>query len=244
MTATVTTADKPLRLVEPRRAQETKPADAFPRYNLRATLPDRPGALGAVAAALGRTGADIVSINVVERDRFDAVDDITFELPETVLIDQVYAALHSVSGIWIESLHPEVCAGGLTRATALLAEVTAAPAERMPLTLMEALPEVLGATWAAVWPESGRRSPIVASPLAPSEPPRGLTGMTLPCAATGGRVWLTTAPRGELEVAVVPFSAALALGVGREGGPPFRGAELEILDHIATVSVALFATRR
>jgi hypothetical protein len=233
-----------LRLVEPHPARDTQPAEPPPRYNLRATLPDRPGALGAVAAALGRTGADIVSVSVVERDRFDAVDDITFELPATVLIDEVYAALHAVSGIWIESLHPEVCASGLTRATALLADVASAPAERMPTTLVGALPHVLGATWAAVWPESGRRSPIVASADAPVEPPRGLDGLELPSAATGGRLWLTPAPRGQLEVAVVPFSAALALGVGREGGPPFRGAELEILDHVARVSIALFDVRR
>jgi hypothetical protein len=41
----------------------------------------------------------------------------------------------------------------------------------------------------------------------------------------------------------VPFSAALVLGVGRENGPPFRTAELDILEHIATVSVALFSVR-
>jgi hypothetical protein len=240
---TITGTTTTLRLVEPPTATETRRADPHPRFNLRATLPDRPGALGAVAAALGKAGADIVSISVVERDRFDAVDDITFELPGTVLIDEVYAALHSVNGIWIESLHPEVCTSGLTRATALLADVAAAPPEEMPTTLVNALPDVLGATWAAIWPESGRRSPIVSSPLTPSEPPRGLSGVALPAATTGGGLWLTQSPRGELEVAVVPFSSALALGTGRVGGPPFRGAELEILEHIAQVSVALFAVR-
>jgi hypothetical protein len=241
---TITGTTTTLRLVEPLTATtDTAAVEPHPRYNLRATLPDRPGALGAVAAALGRAGADIVSISVVERDSFDAVDDITFDLPNTVLIDDVYAALHSVNGIWIESLHPEVCATGLTRATALLADVAAAYPEEMPTTLVNALPDVLGATWAAAWPESGRRAPIVASPLTPSDPPRGLHGLRLPTATTGGGLWLTDSPRGELEVAVVPFSAALALGVGRLGGPPFREAELGILDHIARVSVALFAVR-
>jgi hypothetical protein len=232
-----------LRLVEPRPMVEPTSVTATPRYHLRVTLPDRPGALGAVAAALGRTGADITSIDVVERDRFDAVDDITFELSETVLIDEVYAALHSVNGLWIESLHPEVCASGLTRATALLAAVASSPAEEMPTTLVDALPDVLGATWAVVWPMSGRRPPVVATAGAPMDAPRGLDGITLPCAAAGGRVWLTPSPRGELEVGIVPFSSALVLGVGRENGPPFRGAELEILDHIARVAVALFASR-
>jgi hypothetical protein len=220
------------------------PADLPPRYNLRATLPDRPGALGALAAALGRTGADIVSVSVVERDRFDAVDDITFEVPETVLIDEIYSALHSVSGLWIESLHPQVCASGLTRATAHLASVAAEAAERMPSALVNGLPEVLGASWAAIWPDSGRRAPVVGSRETPTDPPRGLNGMALPGAATGGALWLTPAPRGELEVGLVRFSAALVLGVGRRGGPPFRGAELELLEHIATVAAALFSVRR
>jgi hypothetical protein len=241
---TTTIPGRELRLVEPCGADE-RPADPHPRYNLRATLPDRPGALGALAAALGRTGADIVSVTVVERDRFDAVDDITFELPATVSVDDIYTALHSVNGLWIESLHPEVCdTTGLNRATALLAAVASSPGETMPMTLVTSLPSLLGANWAAVWPESGRRSAIVASADTPSEPPRGLAEMQLPAAATGGRVWLTPAPRGELEVAIVPFSAALALGVGRVGGPPFRAGELELLEHIARVSVALFAVRR
>ena len=36
-------------------------------YLLRIVLPDRPGALGAVATALGAVGADILSLDVIER---------------------------------------------------------------------------------------------------------------------------------------------------------------------------------
>src|SRR4051812_25563704 len=53
----------------------------FRRYQLRVTLPDRPGSLGAVAAALGLIGADVISVTVIERDTFDAVDDIVFDMP-------------------------------------------------------------------------------------------------------------------------------------------------------------------
>ncbi len=231
-----------LRLVKEAPAIAKQPARPR-RYHLRATVPDRPGSLGAVAAALGRTGGDIVSVVIVERDRFDAVDDITFDLPAGVSLEEVYAALHSVNGIWIEALHPEACSSGLAGVTALLAEVAATRTEEMPIAFITALPDVMSATWAAVWPESGRRSPIIASAQAPIEPPRGLSGMTLPCAPSGGGLWLTPSPRGELEVAVVQFSTALALGVGREGGPPFRAGELEILAHTATVATALFSAR-
>ena len=36
-------------------------------YLLRLVVPDRPGALGAVATALGTAGIDIVSLDVLER---------------------------------------------------------------------------------------------------------------------------------------------------------------------------------
>ncbi|MDM2133999.1 amino acid-binding protein, partial [Mycobacteroides abscessus] len=38
-----------------------------PSYLLRLQLADRPGSLGSVAVALGTVGADILSLDVVER---------------------------------------------------------------------------------------------------------------------------------------------------------------------------------
>src|SRR5438132_340112 len=37
-------------------------------FLIRVQIPDRPGSLGAVATALGKIGADILSVDVVERD--------------------------------------------------------------------------------------------------------------------------------------------------------------------------------
>ena len=50
-------------------------------YLLRLVLPDRPGALGAVATALGAVGADILSVDVIERGPGLAIDDLVVELP-------------------------------------------------------------------------------------------------------------------------------------------------------------------
>ena len=50
-------------------------------YLLRVAVPDRPGSLGALATALGEVGADIVSLDVVERHDGLAVDDVLVELP-------------------------------------------------------------------------------------------------------------------------------------------------------------------
>ena len=46
-------------------------------YLLRVQLPDRPGSLGSLAVALGSVGADILSLDVIERGDGYAVDGVT-----------------------------------------------------------------------------------------------------------------------------------------------------------------------
>jgi hypothetical protein len=212
------------------------------RYHLRVTLPDRPGSLGSLAAALGRAGADIESISVVERDNFDAVDDIVFHLAETSTVDDVYQSLCSVAGIWVESLHKEVRASGLTGATVLLALVAGAHPATEWRALVDGLPGVLGAAWAAIWPSDGTQPPAAASAEAPTVPPAGLESIRGPVSTTAGVLWSTTGS-SVLEVAVVPFGSEHSLGVARAEGPPFREAELKILQHVADVAAALLGNR-
>ncbi len=50
-------------------------------YLLRIELADRPGSLGSLAVALGSVGADILSLDVVERGNGYAIDDLVVELP-------------------------------------------------------------------------------------------------------------------------------------------------------------------
>lgn len=54
---------------------------AVPSYLLRVQLEDRPGSLGSLAVALGSVGADILSLDVVERTAGFAVDDLVVDLP-------------------------------------------------------------------------------------------------------------------------------------------------------------------
>ncbi|WP_167455087.1 ACT domain-containing protein, partial [Amycolatopsis kentuckyensis] len=56
-------------------------------FLIRVLLPDSPGTLGAVATALGTVGADILSVDVVERGSGVAVDDLVVELPSGRLPD-------------------------------------------------------------------------------------------------------------------------------------------------------------
>src|SRR5262249_27941157 len=75
-------------------------------YLLRVILPDRPGALGAVATALGEAGADILSVDVIERSSHHAVDDLVVDLPPDRLADSLVTAARSVPGVRVESIRP------------------------------------------------------------------------------------------------------------------------------------------
>ncbi|MEO6886752.1 MAG: ACT domain-containing protein [Jatrophihabitantaceae bacterium] len=75
-------------------------------YLLRVVLPDRPGALGAVATALGQVGADILSLDVIARAPGSATDDIVVELPPDKLADSLVSAASTVEGVRVESIRP------------------------------------------------------------------------------------------------------------------------------------------
>jgi len=63
-----------------------------PSYLLRIRLVDRPGSLGALAVALGSVGADILSLDVVERSSGCAIDDLVIELPPGAMPDTLITA--------------------------------------------------------------------------------------------------------------------------------------------------------
>ena len=62
-------------------ARRCETVSACPSYLLRVQLADRPGSLGSLAVALGSVGADILSLDVVERGPDYAIDDLVVELP-------------------------------------------------------------------------------------------------------------------------------------------------------------------
>ena len=68
-------------------------------YLLRVYLQDRPGSLGLLAVSLGSVGADILSLDVVERGDSYAVDDIVVEVPRGSLPDTLITAAENVDGV-------------------------------------------------------------------------------------------------------------------------------------------------
>jgi hypothetical protein len=116
---------------------------------VRVTLPDRPGALGQVARTLGVAGADIVQVVVLERLSGRAVDDFTVVWPGASQVDRLLAGLAAIPGVQVDGVWKAIgapVAGG--HDAELLAQVAANPADGLG-TLVDAVPGLLAADWAA-----------------------------------------------------------------------------------------------
>jgi hypothetical protein len=139
---------------------------------VRVTLPDRPGALGQVARTLGVAGADIVQVVVLERLGGRAVDDFTVVWPGASRVERLLAGLAAIPGVQVDGVWKAIGApisGG--HDAELLAQVAANPADGLG-TLVDAVPGLLAADWAAaaiVPPDWAARSGSIPHSR-PSEP--------------------------------------------------------------------------
>jgi hypothetical protein len=116
---------------------------------VRVTLPDRPGALGQVARTLGVAGADIVQVVVLERLGGRAVDDFSVVWPGANRVERLLAGLAAIPGVQVDGVWKAIGApvsGG--HDAELLAQVAANPADGLA-TLVDAVPGLLAADWAA-----------------------------------------------------------------------------------------------
>jgi hypothetical protein len=132
---------------------------------LRVRLPDRPGSLGQVARTLGVTGADIVQMVVLERVGGRAVDDFTVIWPAAAPVDRILGGLGAIPGVAVEGVWRSVGAPGVGGADAeLVGQVAANPGQGIA-TLVDAVPGLLSADWAAAvvvaadWAEGGSTGP-------------------------------------------------------------------------------------
>ena len=72
---------------------------------LRLWLPDLPGTLGRVAAAIGRASGDVVGIEILERGAGMAIDELTVTLPEGASSDDLIDEVSGVEGVAVEDVH-------------------------------------------------------------------------------------------------------------------------------------------
>jgi ACT domain-containing protein len=74
-------------------------------FQLKISLPDRPGSLGAIASAIGAAGCDIRSLSVMESKDGVGYDDILVAVPGTDPTDLVQV-LSSIGGVAVISIDP------------------------------------------------------------------------------------------------------------------------------------------
>lgn len=208
-------------------------------YLLRVLLPDRPGSLGAVATALGDTGADILGVDVVERAGGVAVDDLTVELPSGRPPDVLITAAEAVEDVQVESVRPHSGRLDTNRELELIEEITAAPERGLDL-LAAGVPRIFRAGWAlVVIREDGEARRLAESPASPETRAGDLPWLPLakPVVVDPAVHWVPDPWRDlDTELAAAPFGAeAQALVVGRPGGPAFRPSELARLAHLAGI---------
>lgn len=211
-------------------------------YLLRVVLPDRPGMLGAIATALGEAGADIVSLDVVERGPEGAVDDLLVQLPPGRLADSLITAACSVPGVVVESLRPYLGADDLHRDLELVDELAAAPHDALQL-LVDLAPGVFRAGWAVLVGPTGPLAHSAGSPDLAGVP---TTWLPLPGPRRVGNEEDWVPPRWHdlgTELAAAPVGdPGTAVLVGRPGGPRFRDSEVVRLAHLAGIAATVLGT--
>ena len=74
-------------------------------FQLNVALPDRPGALGLLASAIGAAGGDIRTLAVVKAEDGRGFDDITVAIPGSDPTD-LLNVLGAIGGVEVLSINP------------------------------------------------------------------------------------------------------------------------------------------
>ncbi|OXM46829.1 amino acid-binding protein [Amycolatopsis alba] len=208
-------------------------------FLIRVQLPDTPGTLGAVATALGTVGADILSVDVVERSGGLAIDDLVVEIPSGRLPDALITAAESVDGVEVDAVRPYAGVLDTHRELELVEEIAAKPASGLEI-LAEGVPRIIRAGWAVVveYSEPGALR-LASSSAAPETPITDLPWLPLERATIldAEEAWVPeTWKELGTELAATPLGKpGKALLVARPGGPNFRAAEVARLAHFAGI---------
>lgn len=200
-----------------------------PTLVLRLWLPDRPGALGAVATRVGAVRGDVIGIDIIERGAGRAVDELVVRLPEEGLEPLLLDEVRQVDGVDVEDVRrldaspedPAVAALQVAAEVALCGESDRGDA------LVQGAVRLLHAEW-SVLVHLERAEILAASGVQP--PPTEWLVAFARGATTGGG----SAEDDELAVATLAAGDS-ALVVGR-AQLPLRGRERDVLRCLARLS--------
>lgn len=208
-------------------------------YLLRVYLQDRPGSLGLLAVQLGSVGADILSLEVVERGDGYAVDDLVVEVAPGALPDSLITAAEKVKGVRVDSIRPYAGVLDTHRELELVDRVATGDTDRLQI-LVDNAPRVLRVSWAMVLTRGGSgvlrlfgssgapETPLTRADWLPVEHATQLDpdGDWVPDAWREADTRMAAAPLG---------SGTKAILLGRAGGPDFRPSEIARLGYLAGI---------
>ena len=204
-------------------------------YVVRVWIPDRPGALGAVASRIGSVRGDLIGIDILERGAGMAIDELVVTLPSDDLVALLVKEIGEVDGVAVEDVQhvpgeslPDPRLAALETAAVLVQQETA---DGVLGKLVHHATQDFTAEWAAVLSADG---PEVLASV--GEPPPAAW-----IAAFVGGSRVADTPEGSEDVAWASLErASLELVVGRPGRP-VRGRERQQLVALARIADARWA---
>lgn len=201
-------------------------------FVLRVWLPDRPGALGAVASRIGAVRGDLVGIDILERGAGRVIDELVVELPDEGLLRLLVNEIAEVDGVDVEDARPLRAAPADPRLDALETAATLVDQDDAA-SLLDALTShvahALEAEWVAVVRADGTVDASVGDPPSGDWLNAFVAGALSSETVAGGH-------HGPEDVACASLSGAgLALVLGREGAP-FRARERRQLGALARIA--------
>lgn len=206
----------------------------MPTYVVRLWMPDRPGALGAVASRIGAVRGDLVGVDILERGGGRAIDELVVDLPDPDLRDLMVSEVNEVDGVDVEDVRPVPGAPVDPRLDAL--ETAAYLVERHdPTELLHALVSHAARDFEADW----------AAVVDPSAP-RPLTSVGAPppeawvfAFVKGARASMGAQVNDSASPADVAWAemavASLVVVLGRDGRP-FRARERRQLSALSRIA--------
>ena len=208
-------------------------------YLLRVILPDRPGSLGAVATAIGTSGADIVSVDIVDKHDHLVIDDIVIDMGPGQMPDEVLSAAQRLEGVHVESIRPFDGALSIHRELQLLEGMSVDP-EGSAQLLVDELPRIFRSGWGVIVRDdglvltssAGAPETMKVSPWRQPAEARILDPITDQLPAE----WTTL----DTSLMAVPYGQNRALVAGRPGGPDFRPSELARLAHLVGITRSIW----
>jgi hypothetical protein len=184
--------------------------------------------LAALSRALADAGVNVSSVVVIDREQGRAVDDLLLEWPFERSFEAVVDAVAACPGARLHGLR-HVNELSVTRDCDVMQHVVAAPIQAVE-TLVDVLPHVLLADWAAVIDRRRPRDAAYATSGSPLPMPE----------LTGSLDRARSLSVGDDLLAIAPVTGtSLLFVVSRYSGPAFTRSEVDRLAGLVAVTTAI-----